>query len=138
MEHGSSLPHSQKPPTFAHPEPHQFRPYPNLTFRLSILILSSHLRLDHPSGRSPSDFPLQFNQTRNINSFCVPYQKRTILVLRLCRNRLVSGRNYTLLCHNTEPNLHHFFNNNNNNKKSDVSVLKVIRSPQQTEKPAKP
>jgi hypothetical protein len=83
MEHGISLHHSQKPATCAHPEPHQFRPYPNLTSRLSILILFSHLRLGYPSGRFPLDFPLHFSQTRNTNSFCVPYQKYTILVLRL-------------------------------------------------------
>jgi len=109
MEPGSLLPHSQKPATCAHPEPHQFRPCPNLAFRLSILILSWNLRLGLPSGRFHSDFPLHFNQTRNINSFCVPYQKHIILVLRLCHNRLVSGRNYTLLRHNTEQDLHHFF-----------------------------
>lgn len=39
----------------------------------------------------------------------MPYQKHIILGLRFCHNRLVSGRNYTLLCHNTEQDLHHFF-----------------------------
>jgi hypothetical protein len=51
-----SLPCSQGPSTGLYPEPDQSSPYHPI---LSILILSSHLRLSHPSGLFTSGFPTQ-------------------------------------------------------------------------------
>jgi hypothetical protein len=54
MEPEGSLPCSQKPSTGPYPEPDQSNPYHPI---LSILILSTHLRLTLPSGLLPSAFP---------------------------------------------------------------------------------
>jgi hypothetical protein len=55
MEPEGSLPCSQEPSTGPYPEPDQFIPsYPYLS--ISILILSTHLRLGLPSGLIPSGF----------------------------------------------------------------------------------
>jgi hypothetical protein len=53
MEPEGSLPHSQQPVACPYPEPAQSSPCPNLTSWRSILILSSHVRLDLPSGHLP-------------------------------------------------------------------------------------
>jgi len=57
MEPEGSLPHSQVPATCPYPEPTRSSSYPHHTSWRSILILSSHLRLDLPSGLFPSGFP---------------------------------------------------------------------------------
>jgi hypothetical protein len=57
MEHQGSLQCSQEPVTGPYPEPHKSNPYPATLFLRFILILSSHLRLGHPSDLFPSDFP---------------------------------------------------------------------------------
>ena len=49
-----SLPHSQKLVTCPYPEPDRSSPCPHPNSRRSILILSSHLHLGHPSGLLPS------------------------------------------------------------------------------------
>jgi hypothetical protein len=57
MEPESLLPHSQETATSPYSEPDRSSQYPHPTFRKSILILSFHLRLVHPSGLLPSGFP---------------------------------------------------------------------------------
>jgi hypothetical protein len=65
MEPEGSLPCSQEPSTGSYPEPNQSSPYhPNL----SILILSTHLRLGLPSGLFPSGFPINI-----LYEFIFPY-----------------------------------------------------------------
>jgi hypothetical protein len=53
MEPEGSLRHLQEPTTCPYPEPAQSSPCPHPTFRISILILSSHLRLGLASGFFP-------------------------------------------------------------------------------------
>ena len=55
MKPKGSLPHSQVPATCSCPGPDQSSPHPHPISLL--LILFSHLRLDLPSGLSPSGFP---------------------------------------------------------------------------------
>ena len=57
MEPESSLPHSQQPATCLYSEPDQSNPCPHPTSWISILILSSHLRLDPPRGSFPQISP---------------------------------------------------------------------------------
>jgi hypothetical protein len=64
MEPESSLPESQVPATCLYPEPTPSSPHNSPTFRKSILILSSNLRLGLPNGLFPSGFPT--------NTLCTP------------------------------------------------------------------
>ena len=57
MEPEGSLPHSQVPAPCPFPEPHRSNLHPHIPLREPILILSSLLRLGHPSGLFPSGFP---------------------------------------------------------------------------------
>ena len=57
MEPEGSLPHSQMPSTCPYPEPARSSPLPHIPLPEDPLILSSHLRLAHPSGLFISDFP---------------------------------------------------------------------------------
>ena len=57
MEPESSLPRLQVPTDCPYPEPDQSYPFPPSNFVKIILILSSYLRLNLPSGLFPSDLP---------------------------------------------------------------------------------
>ena len=57
MEPECSSPYSQEPAACPYSEPDQSSPCPHPTSQRSILILSSHLRLDLPDSLLPSDFP---------------------------------------------------------------------------------
>ena len=71
MEPGSSLPHSQVPATCSYLEPTRSSPCPTYpTSWRSMLILSSLLRLGHPSVLFPSGFPTHRNP---INKSPLPY-----------------------------------------------------------------
>jgi len=50
MDPKGSLPHSQQSATCPYPEPDQSSPWPHISSWRSILMLSSHLCLGHPSG----------------------------------------------------------------------------------------
>jgi hypothetical protein len=59
MKPRGSLPHSQEPATCPYPVPDRFSTCAPPTFRKSILIISSHLRVGLPSGSFPQVFPLK-------------------------------------------------------------------------------
>jgi hypothetical protein len=62
MEPEGSLPCSQEPSTGPYPEPDQSNPYHPISL-ISILILSTYLRLGLPSGPFPSGFPINILYT---------------------------------------------------------------------------
>jgi hypothetical protein len=73
MEPQGSLQHLHVPTTCACPEPDQISPCPQPTSLRSILILSSHLRLNLPSGLFPSGFHTTTLYTpRNNSDFLTP------------------------------------------------------------------
>ena len=67
MEPEGSFTHSQVPNTCPYPEPHQSSPCPpHPTSWISIIILSTHLRLGLPSGLFPSGFPTKTLYTTHL------------------------------------------------------------------------
>jgi hypothetical protein len=59
IEIGGSLPHSQEAAIGPHPKPHEFlSTLPHPVSLQSILLLSSHLHLDLPSGIFSYGFPI--------------------------------------------------------------------------------
>ena len=68
MEPEGSLPHLQMPTTCPYPEPDRSSPYPpHCTAWISILILSSQIRLCLPSGLFPSGFPTKSFYTSHLS-----------------------------------------------------------------------
>ena len=67
MEPEGSLPHSQVSATSPYPEPVRYSPYPpHPTSWRNILILSSHLRLDLPSGLFDNQYHMQIRYGQKI------------------------------------------------------------------------
>ena len=79
MEPGDSSSHSQEPAICPYPEPDQSSPCPHPISRISILILSSHLRLVIQVVSVPQVFP---PKPRHL-SFIRPTSPITLLLLLL-------------------------------------------------------
>jgi hypothetical protein len=72
MEHEGSLPHSKQPATCTYPEQDGSSPYTHTTSQTATLILSSLLRLGHPSGSSsPHQKPVR-NCAAPVRAICSP------------------------------------------------------------------
>ena len=69
MEPEGSLAHSQQPATCPYPEPDRSNTCSPPTFLRSILILSSHLRLDLPSGVSLQLHTLHLNRSFSLTMY---------------------------------------------------------------------